>query len=120
MVIGSGELGQGIQLWDLRKLEKFKTIEWNYDSNERCPAISYCAFNKSDSDLIVACASHEQPAKGFHMQTLNSKPVEHVYDGIDGTCLTADMTCHGDLVAFGDSKGNLNVKTLDFYFQHRI
>lgn len=118
MVIGSGELGQGIQIWDLRKPQKVKTVDWKLNKKEdRNPAITYCAFNKGDSNLIVACATDDSPAKGFYMQrdtyltrsTINFK-------GIRGTCLTADMSNEGDMAAFGDSEGNLHVKCLDFAY----
>lgn len=93
MVIGSGELGQGIQLWDLRMIQKIKTIDWNQNSNERCPSITYCAFNRWDPELIIACASHDQPAKGFRVNAEeDSKPIEYTFDGINGTCLTADLS----------------------------
>jgi len=38
------------------------------------------------------------------------------FEGIRGTCLTADMSNEGDMAAFGDSEGNLHVKRLDFTY----
>ena len=113
MVVGCGEIGQGIQIWDLRKIAKVQTIDWTLNAkNERNPMITYCQFNKAGADMIMACATHDNPAKAINYSM--SRPENHIIQDIKGTCFCADQSPDGSMVAFGDTEGYVTVKNLLF------
>ena len=113
MVVGCGELGQGIQIWDLRKIAKVQTIDWTLNAkDERNPLITYCQFNKAGADTIMACATHETPAKVLDYSI--SDPKNHEIKGIKSTVMCADQCSDGSMAAFGDIEGYLTVKEILF------
>jgi len=109
IVTGGGTLGEGIQLWDIRNLDKpTSSIKW-HEKLDKSPMI-YCCKLIQNQPYVIAGARQDRAAKCFN---INTGKVVKMFP-VDDDCYCMDIDKIGSLVGFGDGKGNLHMENINY------
>ena len=110
VLTGGGTLGEGIQLWDIRNLDKaFSTINWTSVKDKVNPMVYCCRF-VPNQPLVLAGARDDVAAKCFDIS--NGSVVKEFPIANDAYCM--DISKNAGLVGFGDGDGWLHMENLNY------
>ena len=111
VLTGGGTLGEGIQLWDIRNLDRpTSTINWHENMTNKVNPMIYCCRLIPGHPYVLAGARDSKAAKCFDINT--GKIVKEFPIADDSYCM--DISKNGALVGFGDSAGLLHLEDINF------
>lgn len=116
VVTGGGTLGEGVQVWDFRNLERpVKKFVWSTAPSGDIvnPIVNSVRFVPKQSLIMAGCSDDVCAAKCFDFKT--GETVEE-FHRVDGNCFTLDVSADGTLSCFGDSKGALHFENINYSF----
>lgn len=113
-VTGGGTLGEGVQVWDLRRLETpvIKMI-WGseYNGADKNPIINSVRFIPGQNLVLAGCSGDQISAKCFDFKTGETrKEFEHVA----GNCFSLDVSQSGTLACFGAADGTFHTENIHY------
>ena len=111
VLTGGGTLGEGLQLWDMRNMDKpFATIKWDPTDKDKPNPMTYCCRFVPHQPLVLAGARDEKAAKCFD---INSGSVVKEFP-VPDDCYAMDISRSGNLVGFGDGGGWMHMENLNY------
>ncbi|CAI2373157.1 unnamed protein product [Moneuplotes crassus] len=106
LLVGNYNTENPLEVYDLRKLERLKSIEWKTEEGKEGGKVLGAMFSKSDADAIIACGSVGNEFKIFDSST------ENVIASVTGgkkPIYSIDVSESNSLIAFGTSDCLINV-----------
>jgi len=116
-VTAGGSGGEGIQTWDLRKLDNgpLKKIGWTttktgYVSN---PLFNSCKFMLGNKFIVAGGTDNEVPAKCFNAHTGD---LIESFPHLSRSCFSLDVSQDSSQVVFGDADGKCHFENVNFTY----
>ena len=103
VVTGGGTLGEGVQMWDFRNLDRpVQKMIWNVAQSGEIvnPVVNAVRFVPGQNLVLAGCSDENVSAKCF--DTLSGEIVEE-FHRIAGNCFTLDVSPDSTLACFGDA-----------------
>ena len=113
-VTGGGTLGEGVQVWDLRKiLTPVCKFKWKRDPSGEVqnPVVNSVRFVPKTNLVLAGCSDDQLSAICFDYTTGKA---EHYFNSVVGSCFTLDVSKDGKLACFGDSRGYLHIEDIRY------
>ena len=123
-------MGEGIRLWDMRKLGKpVRQLIWDasnlmseeekqYYVNPTINCVKFCPTagtnDYAGADLILAGCRDEMrglPAKAFNSRTGD---IVHEFRCVQKSCLSVDSSRDGSTIALGDTMGIVHMENMNY------
>ena len=116
IVTGGGTLGEGLQLWDYRRLdEPMKKFTWSVAQSGDIvnPIVNSVKFVPKQNLIIAGCSDQNTSVKCFDTRT--GEAVEE-FHRVNGNCFSLDVARDGTLAMFGDASGALHFENINYSF----
>ena len=106
LLVGNYNTKSPLEIYDLRKLELVKSIEWKTEEGGPGGLVLGAMYSKPDADAIIACGSASNEFKIFDTST--DKVIASV-TGVKKPIYSIDVSITNNLIAFGTSDCCINV-----------
>jgi hypothetical protein len=130
VVTGGGSLGEGIHLWDMRKLDKpMKAFGWEGTKNEGIaqkidkyfvnPTVNVVKFAPIagtlglDSDFIMAGCRDRLNESHVKCIATRTGAVVNEFKYVKDSCLSLDVSRDGSLAVLADTTGVLHMENIN-------
>lgn len=116
VVTGGGTLGEGVQQWDFRNLERpVRKFTWSHaDSGEIVnPVVNSVKFIPGQNLILAGCSDDMVSTKCFESR---SGEIIEEFHKVAGNCFSLDVANDGTLACFGDAKGTLHFENINYSF----
>lgn len=100
LLVGNYNTKDPLEIYDLRKLERVRSIQWKTDAGGEGGKVLGAMFSKPDADAIIACGSAGNEFKIFDSST--EKVIASVTGG-KKPIYSIDVSESNNLIAFGTS-----------------
>ena len=111
ILTGSWRDNQQIELWDMRKLQILKKINWVYEKPEEKSYIYSVQFSKFTDNYIIAGSSGLSEIRIFQCkndETFDYECVEKIQD-LKRSIYTLDFCHETNTFVFGDGEGHVGI-----------
>lgn len=106
LLVGNYNSKDPIEIYDLRKLEKIKSIEWKTEESKEGGKVLGAMYSKPDAEMIIAWGSLNNELKIFDSKT---DEVLASLTGIKKPIFSIDAASASNMIAFGSSDGRISV-----------
>mmetsp|Transcript_26776 Transcript_26776/g.23637 ORF Transcript_26776/g.23637 Transcript_26776/m.23637 type:complete len:193 (+) Transcript_26776:525-1103(+) len=100
LLVGNYNTKDPLEIYDLRKLERIKSIEWKTEEGGEGGKVLGAMFSKPNADSIIACGSSGNEFKIFDS---SSEKVIASVTGVKKPIYSIDVSNANNLIAFGTS-----------------
>lgn len=116
VVTGGGTLGEGVQMWDFRQLDRpLRKFTWSVAPSGDIvnPIVNSVKFIPKQNLILAGCSDDQVSAKCF--DSLTGEIVEE-FHRVEGNCFSLDVSQDGTLACMGDASGALHFENINYSF----